>query len=104
MFPITFDYAAEIIRNTFMNNYPQVKRAYIFGSLAEGLQTDNSDIDLMVEFNAPMGFDFFGMINDVEKAVQNPVDLITVNQAKELESKYEYDIFGKAKLVYERKS
>lgn len=100
----SFEQVADAVRNTFVQHYPQVKTAYIFGSFADGSYTEKSDVDVMVELDAPMGFDFFGMIDDVEKAIATPVDLITVLQAKELENKYEYDIFGKAKMIYERKS
>lgn len=33
-----------------------VSRIGIFGSLAKGTQTEDSDLDLVVEFNRPIGF------------------------------------------------
>ena len=31
----------------------EIKRAALFGSYAQGLQTEDSDVDLLVEFNEP---------------------------------------------------
>lgn len=98
----TFDEAAEIVRRTLLKSYPQVNKAYIFGSFSRGVQTSKSDVDILVELDRPMGFDFYGMMQDIEDAVGRSVDVITLTQARELEQKYEYRIIDKARAVYER--
>lgn len=97
----TFDEAAETVRS-LLKGYPQVNKAYIFGSFSHGAQTSKSDVDILVELDKPMGFDFYGMMQDIEDAVGRSVDVITVTQAKELEKKYEYRIIDKARAIYER--
>lgn len=97
-----FPEAAEAVRNIITGKYPQVSRAFIFGSVAEETQLAESDLDILVELNAAMGLQFISMIQEIEMAAGMSVDAITVRQAHELEAKFGYDIFRKAKLVYER--
>lgn len=63
----TFTEAATVIRNTIKNKYPQIDRAFIFGSFADGVQTTESDLDILVELNASMGLKFITMIQDIEQ-------------------------------------
>lgn len=98
----TFAEAAEVIRSTIRERYPQISRASIFGSFAEDAQSSGSDLDVMVEVSAPMGLKFIAMIQDIEKAAGTVADVITTKQAHELEKKYNYDILRKARLVYDR--
>ena len=79
-------------------------RAFIFGSFAEDAQSADSDVDVLVEVNAPMGLKFIAMIQDIEKAAGTTADVITAKQAHELERKFSYDILSKARLVYDRAS
>jgi len=45
----------------------------VFGSYARGKATKNSDIDIAVELNGPMGLNFVAMANEIEdlKAVKS---------------------------------
>ena len=54
--------------------YP-VSRAAIFGSFARSEATDQSDIDILVDFYQPVGARFFGLKQDIEEAIERPVDL-----------------------------
>jgi predicted nucleotidyltransferase len=99
---ITFAEAAAVVCNTLVNKYPQISRAYIFGSFAEGEQSAGSDLDVLVELDCFMGLEFISMIQDIENAAGTSVDIITTGQAYELEKKFGYDILKKAKPVYER--
>jgi predicted nucleotidyltransferase len=98
----TFSEAAEIVRSTIKGGYPQVKRAFIFGSFADGVNITKSDLDVVVELDGSIGLQFIAMIQDIEKAVGTQVDVITLHQAEDLEKKFGYDILRKAKPVYER--
>ena len=56
-----------------------VERAYLFGSCARGEETNDSDIDLLVNYtvgNTLSLMDIGGMINDLSKSLKRPVDLI----------------------------
>ena len=54
-----------------------IKKAGIFGSYARGEQKKNSDIDLLIEPNKGMGFEFFGMNDLLEKKLGKKVHLVT---------------------------
>ena len=47
----------------------------IFGSYARGEQRMDSDVDVLVEFNAPIGMRFIDLANDLETILQTKVDL-----------------------------
>jgi len=49
----------------------------LFGPYADGTATDNSDIDIMVEFNQPVGFEFIDLSIELEALLQKRVDLVT---------------------------
>lgn len=98
----SFAEAAEVVRSTVTRKYPQINRAFIFGSFAEGVQGSGSDLDVLVELSGPMGLAFIALIQDIEKAAGTSVDVLTITQAKELEEKYKYDIIRKARVVYDR--
>lgn len=98
----SFEAAAELVKNTISGEYPQIRRAWIFGSFSDNSQSSESDLDIMVELDDSMGLQFISMIQDLEDAAQTRVDVITVDQARNLEKKYGYVILGKAKPIYER--
>jgi predicted nucleotidyltransferase len=54
-----------------------------FGSYAKGLQTVDSDLDLVVEFSHPVGWSFFTLEGFLEQSLGITVDLITKNALKE---------------------
>lgn len=56
----------------------------------------------MVDFDRPMGLQFITLAEDLEAAIGRKVDLLTLNQADQLENKFGYEIVGKAATVYER--
>lgn len=56
----------------------QIARVFLFGSYAEGLQTEKSDIDLLVKFNAPV-VSFFSLarvLDAMERHLDAPVDIV----------------------------
>ena len=54
-----------------------------FGSFANGTQNTQSDLDLLVEFSQPVGWDFFTLENYLEHLLGLKVDLVTRNSLKD---------------------
>ena len=55
-----------------------VESLAVFGSLARGEWSQDSDIDLLVDFNRPVGlFEFIRLKNYLEKLTGQRVDLVT---------------------------
>jgi predicted nucleotidyltransferase len=54
-----------------------------FGSFANGTQNPQSDLDLLVEFSQPVGWDFFTLENYLEHLLGLKVDLVTRNSLKD---------------------
>ncbi len=69
-----------LLRKTF-----KVKSIAIFGSYAREEQTEKSDIDLLVEFEAPVGFFKFIELEDyLSEKLEVKVDLVTPDALKPL--------------------
>jgi predicted nucleotidyltransferase len=55
-----------------------VSKIGVFGSYARGEQKDSSDVDLLVEFNTPVGFfKFMDLSEFLEGLLGKKVDLVT---------------------------
>lgn len=54
-----------------------IDRIYLFGSYARGEATENSDIDLYVEFSSPLGLRYCSFVSDIEECLGVQVDIIT---------------------------
>ena len=55
-----------------------VKRIGLFGSYAKGTHTEASDIDIIVEFETPLGFKFMDFADYLEEILGKSVDVLTV--------------------------
>lgn len=67
----------------FLKKRYHVKKMGIFGSVARGEQTKKSDVDILVEFNAPIGFfDFIGLEDFLSKTLHKKVDLVSKKALK----------------------
>lgn len=54
-----------------------------FGSYSRNEQNKNSDIDILVSFNKPLGWEFFELKELLEKELQLEVDLVSDKALKE---------------------
>jgi predicted nucleotidyltransferase len=55
----------------------------VFGSYARNQQTDDSDIDILVEFNKPIGIEFVDLAQELEQILSIKVDLVSKRGLKE---------------------
>ncbi|MBI2427930.1 MAG: nucleotidyltransferase family protein [Ignavibacteriales bacterium] len=69
------------------NNY-SVKSLGIFGSFARNEQSDTSDIDILVDFEKPIGLQFVDLAEYLESILHAKVDLVSKNAVKPKLMKY----------------
>lgn len=55
----------------------------LFGSFSDGTFSENSDIDLLVELDRPIGWKFFSLELYLEKVFNRKVDIVTKSALKE---------------------
>lgn len=65
-----------------LNKDFSVKEIGLFGSYADNTHSEESDIDILVEFEKPIGWKFFTLILFLEKIFNKKVDLVTKNALK----------------------
>ena len=76
---MTRENVIEILRKElpyFVSQYG-VKRIGLFGSYAKGTPTKGSDVDIMVEFEKPIGLKFIEFAEYVEKLLGSKTDILT---------------------------
>ena len=61
----------------FLSRKYNVSRIGYFGSFSRDEQTEESDIDILVEFSKPIGWDFFDLKDLLEKELGVKVDLVS---------------------------
>ena len=54
----------------------------LFGSFSDDSNTDESDIDLLVEFEKPIGWKYFSLEIYLENIFKRKIDLVTKNALK----------------------
>ena len=64
-----------------------VSKIGIFGSAAKGTMTDDSDLDIYVEFEHPIGFRFIEFVEYLEKLFGRKVDVLTKEGIKNIRVK-----------------
>jgi len=80
----------KINRNLLFGQYPLTELG-LFGSVVRDDYTEKSDIDIIIDYNKPMGIEFIDLANDLEKIVQRKVDLVSkkgikINYFKQIEN------------------
>ncbi|MFZ6024855.1 MAG: nucleotidyltransferase family protein [Bacteroidota bacterium] len=89
----------ESIKNYFRTR--PVLKAYLFGSYVRGVADNKSDIDILVDldYSQKIGLQFIQMKLDLEKILNNEVDLVSSNGM----SKYIKPLVDVEKrLIYEK--
>jgi hypothetical protein len=76
---LTKDRIAELLQeqNTYLASQFGVRRIGLFGSASRNLSGDASDIDLVVEFERPIGLRFMELGDYLESLLGRKVDLLT---------------------------
>jgi uncharacterized protein len=76
------------IKFTLSNNKQRLVDKYglsliaIFGSYGRNQQTEDSDLDILVDFRKPIGIEFIDLANELEKILNIKVDLVSKNGIK----------------------
>ncbi|CAN5500972.1 nucleotidyltransferase family protein [soil metagenome] len=76
-------YTREQILYKLRENKPELKKKYsiaelgLFGSYARGEAKEDSDIDVLVSFDGPIGMEFIQMVYDLEAIFNQKVDLVS---------------------------
>lgn len=61
----------------YLNLRFHLKRIGIFGSVTRGGQSENSDVDIIAEFEKPVGLRFVEFTEELEKILGIKVDVLT---------------------------
>ena len=64
-----------------------VKRMGLFGSFAKGTSKEDSDVDILVEFEKPVGFEFMELAEYIEELLDMRVDILTPEGIKSIRFK-----------------
>ena len=59
-----------------------VNKIGYFGSFASGKQEENSDVDILVEFSQPLGWEYFDLTELLEKELKTKVDMVSIKALK----------------------
>ena len=81
-------------KELLFKKYP-IKSMAIFGSYSKNEQSEDSDLDLMVEFNEKIGIRFIDLADEIESYIGFKVDLVS---RKGIKDRYFQSI--KSDLIY----
>ena len=80
-----FDYVKEVLKKL----KPELAIKYhiqsigLFGSIVRDDFTSKSDVDIIVEFNQPIGIEFIDLADYIEEKIKRKVDLVSRRGVKE---------------------
>ena len=63
------------------SQYP-IKKLGLFGSVVRDDFGEQSDIDILVDFNSPIGIEFIDLAYSLEKILNHKIDLVSRNGIK----------------------
>ena len=86
---LTKEKTIELIKDEyhFLSSEYGVARIGLFGSIAKGTETEDSDIDIIVELRKPIGYKFIELVSYLEKIFGNKVDILTIDGLKNIRIK-----------------
>jgi len=81
-------------KQVLFGQYPLTELG-VFGSVVREDFTEKSDIDIIIDYNKPMGIEFIDLANTLEKIVHRKVDLVSkkgikLNYYKQIENEIIY--------------
>ena len=82
--------------------FSDIKLVAVFGSYVSGTPTEESDVDVLIDFEptAPIGFFAMSDIKDsLESSIGKPVDLLT---PQAISKHFRDKVLAEAEYVYER--
>lgn len=59
-----------------------IKDIAIFGSVSRAESTENSDVDILVDFSQPVGIEFIDLADELEQLLNTKIDLVSRNGIK----------------------
>lgn len=68
-------------KESLYSKYP-IKSLAIFGSAARGEDSQDSDVDVLVEFNENIGIRFIDLAEEIESLLNRHVDLVSKKAVK----------------------
>lgn len=69
-------------KEVLKKKYP-IKTLALFGSVSRNEDLQDSDVDIMVEFDQAVGMEFIHLCYELEKILNRKVDLVSRNGIKE---------------------
>jgi predicted nucleotidyltransferase len=93
---------ATIVEKKINDLKPVLKDKYFvnkigyFGSYARGTANESSDLDILVEFSKPLGWEFFDLQDLLEDSLEVKIDLVS---SKALKSQLKEIILKEVKYV-----
>lgn len=97
-------YSIEDIKNIIYEIliHTEVEKAILFGSYAKNEQTENSDIDILLDSNGKIkGLKFYAIIEMIREKFDKDVDVIEKSEVNK-NSKIEKEIEKTGVIIYER--
>ena len=95
-------YTIEEIKNMSREMFSRrdfIEKAYLFGSYARNTADKNSDIDIVVSLNSPVGMKLYSLYDEIENVFDKNSDILTENEILNIMPRtYERDRV----LLYER--
>ncbi len=82
------------ITDLLQENYPYLKTEYgvkrigLFGSYAKDVSGETSDVDLVIEFDRPIGFKFMALNDYLEDLLGRRVDILTPTGIQDIRIDY----------------
>ena len=83
-----------------LSNYP-VKKAFLFGSYARNDYTDESDVDILLEFTEPIGLRYGSLYTDLKEVLQKEPGLMTLKGLDERSAQFAENVKSSLEVIYE---
>ena len=83
------DEIIKMLKNSyeFLISEYSIKKIAVFGSVAKDTMTPDSDVDIFIEFDSPIGFRLNQLVEYLENLLGRKVDLITKEGVKHIRVK-----------------